>query len=941
MTVVVKPPKRKRDWSVLATKISLTLISGISGSVVGAASNLAEAIRLAIGETDESPSARGWVWLHETASRALLVVLREPRLHSPLTVDEFKAVLKEPTESLLKETSEDHLTASTFYNPKELSSLKTLSEFLPAIAKSVSPEHDIPEEQLNALFDAALREEGARVLIEDPAFYRPLTEAFFGIGAGPANRNLDWLRHSIWIRGLYNRQPIFSPDTDDEIPLSRVYLRLRCSWNDEFETTTEDGEITGKRRVAYVADLHETAEHWLDGDAKADPIRVVAGGPGSGKSSFARAFGSEVVNRGQHHVAFVQLQHMALSADIYTAIGQYLQRENNEHDPRGSAGLPENPLLWRATDSKPLLLIFDGLDELSHSDDASRSLARQFIFSIKNLLIQLNSSGSPVRAMILGRSVACQDALREADIGVSKMLNVAPLTPLERVDLGLGYHDEDCRNDIFDEAHLCEKDQRIVYWGSWQKLRGYKDEGTPASISDPSMKDLNAEPLLLHLLIVSDYSRGKWKEAAENRNLVYRDIFRKIFQRNRQKELFSARGLSEQDFFLLMECLGIAAWRGNGRTGSADDFRKLRKYHANMEKRFGTLESADLQSVALQIHTRRDILSGDGFEFIHKSFGEYLAGRALLTAAKRFARNLMTQDESEDIAPKWCALIGPAEMTNQVLRFLKDEAMLDLHPGNAEEALVIKKALTEFLSWTLREGMPAHRLDGTLSFRTLEHFQRCGEVALICVLNAVASTLPPPGSAQMYGESYRIDIEWPESHRPAAEMLHRIGATTGGAVLGALGRICFLGQDLGAMDLSEANLKYADLSCCRLHNVMLVGADLTSALFDEADLHAANLVGAMCNDTSFVRAELARANLRGTVLAGANLSGANLEQADVGGYAFTAGARIKEVKNLTQEQLNQLTGGARVELPAGLRRPRSWPSKKAIEFTEQSGDPLW
>ena len=35
-----------------------------------------------------------------------------------------------------------------------------------------------------------------------------------------------------------------------------------------------------------------------------------------------------------------------------------------------------------------------------------------------------------IRAVILGRSTACQDALEDADLDISTMIHVAPLTPL-------------------------------------------------------------------------------------------------------------------------------------------------------------------------------------------------------------------------------------------------------------------------------------------------------------------------------------------------------------------------------------------------------------------------------------------------------------------------------------------------------------------------------
>ena len=81
------------------------------------------------------------------------------------------------------------------------------------------------------------------------------------------------------------------------------------------------------------------------------------------------------------------------------------------------------------------------------------------------------------------------------------------------------------------------------------------------------MTALNVEPLLLHLLIIPEFCGDRWEEAAENRNLIYHDILRKVFKRNKDKDLDAYRQLEEKHFFELMEVFGLAAFRGNGRTG--------------------------------------------------------------------------------------------------------------------------------------------------------------------------------------------------------------------------------------------------------------------------------------------------------------------------------------------------------------------------------------
>jgi hypothetical protein len=150
----------------------------------------------------------------------------------------------------------------------------------------------------------------------------------------------------------------------------------------------------------------------------------------------------------------------------------------------------------------------------------------------------------------------------------------------------------------------------------------------------------------------------RWGDAADNRNVVYEAIFEKVFERDKSKASWTAAKLDRADFFTLMECLGLASWAGSGRTGNDQDFKRLRAGHASnrQEKRFETLRNADLKGAALQFYTRQELDADTGFEFIHKSFGEYLIARALLPGrggslgTRRQARKLWPQPGSTSAA---------------------------------------------------------------------------------------------------------------------------------------------------------------------------------------------------------------------------------------------------------------------------------------------------
>jgi Pentapeptide repeats (8 copies) len=98
--------------------------------------------------------------------------------------------------------------------------------------------------------------------------------------------------------------------------------------------------------------------------------------------------------------------------------------------------------------------------------------------------------------------------------------------------------------------------------------------------------------------------------------------------------------------------------------------------------------------------------------------------------------------------------------------------------------------------------------------------------------------------------------------------------------------------DLINVGIRGANLSIADLSHANLNGADLRGADLGIADLSHADLHGADLRGA----------DLRVADLRDAYLGKADLRGANLN----------------EVKNLTQEQLDEACANGDTKLPKGL-----------------------
>ncbi|MBK0866175.1 pentapeptide repeat-containing protein [Saccharopolyspora sp. HNM0986] len=91
-----------------------------------------------------------------------------------------------------------------------------------------------------------------------------------------------------------------------------------------------------------------------------------------------------------------------------------------------------------------------------------------------------------------------------------------------------------------------------------------------------------------------------------------------------------------------------------------------------------------------------------------------------------------------------------------------------------------------------------------------------------------------------------------------------------------------------AIDLSFANLGFANLNGADLTNANLNGADLTNANLDGANLTGAGLTVAGLYGASLTNADLGAASLTGANLNGADLTGANLTNASLTNASLAA-----------------------------------------------------
>jgi predicted NACHT family NTPase len=111
--------------------------------------------------------------------------------------------------------------------------------------------------------------------------------------------------------------------------------------------------------------LEGELDDWLKrGSTEGDAIRLITGGPGSGKSTFAKWLAAELSEKQRMRVLFIPLQRFRILASLKEAMASYLtETKRFQQNPLSQQGF--------ANPSDPLLLIFDGLDELTKPGDGA------------------------------------------------------------------------------------------------------------------------------------------------------------------------------------------------------------------------------------------------------------------------------------------------------------------------------------------------------------------------------------------------------------------------------------------------------------------------------------------------------------------------------------------------------------------------------------------
>ena len=136
--------------------------------------------------------------------------------------------------------------------------------------------------------------------------YGPLLEALNTPFTKAGDREWAWTEYSALLERRI-QEPVF----DEPFSLSQIFVPLSAYYSKERPRTELKADAVRdekQKRRHVVIDLLEELARWVDSADPQDAIRVISGGPGSGKSSFARVFASGIAqSHSKIKVLFVPL----------------------------------------------------------------------------------------------------------------------------------------------------------------------------------------------------------------------------------------------------------------------------------------------------------------------------------------------------------------------------------------------------------------------------------------------------------------------------------------------------------------------------------------------------------------------------------------------------------------------------------------------------------
>jgi uncharacterized protein YjbI with pentapeptide repeats len=722
------------------------------------------------------------------------------------------------------------------------------------------------------------------------AKYKPLAEEVDSPFAAAEAAERGWLLYFSFLKRRISEN-IF----DEPFGLSQIYVPLNAYYIEPKSKSTATNLISWHEEKRVCVHLDTELKQWLSTKDKGDALRVISGGPGSGKSSFTKVFCCELAESGMAKPIYIPLHLIDPTRDVTQEVERFVRDE-------GLLGFsPLDP--DRGEDD--LLIVFDGLDELASMGKVAAQVARDFVQAVERMIERRNLGSHPIFVLLSGREVIVQ----ENDTEFRRPKQVLTILP---------YYVPDNKSMYLDPKNILAEDLRQKWWKNYGELTGSQFSGLPTQLQLPEIDEITAQPLLNYLVALS-FRRGKLDFTRTlNLNSVYADLVGAVHERAYEKSrtFRPISHLTDRQFVRVLEEIGLAAWHGSD--GRSTSVRNIMQHcqQSGLEtllKSFteGAEEGVTKLLAAFFFRRNGETVGDDAaFVFTHKSFGEYLTARRIVRGLERMVveriRRQENTDEGFDVNEAlafWLKLAGPAPLTEYLQIFLRRE--IAQRPDH--ELSAWQDTLIELMSATMERLMPVERL-GNLTFAASVRYDINASTALMVALNACSIALRRMATLQMstettFGNFLRRNC--PQRAGPQNPVLYS-----------ALSYLDVSGQCLDMIDLYGANLDFTRWRSCKIHYGNMEMSSLESADFTDAFMSYCRFGNARLERTIFRNSRIMGSQLYASIsdvdFDGADLRTVEFEGATLSGCSFKESVLIGSNLNKSTSIQDCIFSGATV-----------------------------
>ncbi len=778
--------------------------------------------------------------------------------------------LKENIELSL-ELGAESIGPALFKRPRDLKLLEQIRPSIVAWARTYSlteQEASIFADRFKSYFAVALFETWAA----NPSKYELLRK---GASENPFSEEQE--REHAW--HLYQAQlnrSLDNPVFDETFSLRSVYIPLRAGIA---LTKEEQAVIVNESPYKPEFKVVRTEDWLLDWLRESNTsVRVVSGGPGSGKSTLAKHFAVRAEEQA-YKTLFIPLHLMKFDRDLVSAVSDVLSKQ---FPLKGY-----NPL--ETNDVEKLLVVFDGLDELSLSSGQAEQSVTRFVEEVDREARALTTRN--VKFLLLGRTLVVQEQQVRALNKAGTILELIPYYVKK----------DECGKYLDSDSELISVDQRDAWWKRYATIKDFEWQSMPAKLKlsdDHELTEITSQPLL-NYLVARKYSDDPDDfDPDQNLNKLYEGLIKEIFERPwGDGGSMHTRGVDERMYFRLLEHVGVCTWHsGDTRTARVKDIEsKLPKGSNTLREAFETLGNS-VESGATRLLTAfytqkaEETREGDStFELTHKSFGEYLTARRIVGVFDQIHRQF-TDMESELSPPQlltqWVSLCGPVYTDTYLKRFVEREVKL----ADPIKVRAWQDTATKLLNFVIAQHMPVNQVDG-MTYKSMLNQDRNAQEALLVFLSCCAGVSNEISrlefgssvgikawfnflnSERNFNNSFKSCLNNMDFRGYNLEGLDLSGSNMTGSILTDV--------NLVAVDLAYSTLESADVSKACLNLSRLFGVDFSyatmvetkilSAFMPYTDFFDANLEEAIIISCDILDSDFAEANLKNTIFMGSDL----------------------------------------------------------------------